>query len=147
MKIEIVKKALRIDSLSRLTVIEKRHKFIEEGKDQFVQLNDSNAEYLIRLFFNGSNISSPFLFKWKATKDETKIEIACDYLWAIGCTDVYRSTLSDDSFKEGDRIMIISWIEDEEYDHPSYFTKAIKYEKALKIIDDQGAGSFQKSIN
>ncbi len=141
MKIEIVKKALRIDSLSRLTVIEKRHKFIEEGKDQFVQLNDSNAEYLIRLFFDGSNISSPFLFKWKATKDETKIEIACDYLWGIGCKDVYRSTLSDDSFKEGDEIMIISWTEDS-----SYFTKAIKYEKALKIID-QGAGSFQKSIN
>src|ERR1035437_2781001 len=142
MKIEIVKKALRIDSLSRLTVIEKRHKFIEEGKDQFVQLNDSNAEYLIRLFFDGSDISSPFLIKWKATKDETKIEIACDYLWGIGCTDVYKSTLSDDSFKEGDEIMIISWTEDS-----SYFTKAIKYEKALKIIDDQGAGSFQKSIN
>src|ERR1035437_9581973 len=137
MKIEILKKALRIDSLSRLTVIEKKLKFIEEGKDQFVQLNDSNAEYLIRLFFDGSNISSPFLFKWKATKNETKIEIACDYLWGIGCKDVYRSTLSDDSFKE-----------DEEYDHPSYFTKAIKYEKALKIIaSDQGAGSFQKSIN
>ena len=147
MKIEIVKKALRIESLSRLTVIEKRHKFIEEGKDQFVQLNDSNAEYLIRLFFDGSNISSPFLFKWKATKDETKIEIACDYLWAIGCKDVYSSILSDDSFKEDDDIMIISWTEDAEYDHPSYFTKAIKYEKALKIIDDQGAGSFQKSIN
>src|ERR1035437_8163708 len=89
MKIEILKKALRIDSLSRLIVIEKKLKFIEEGKDQFVQLNDSNAEYLIRLFFDGSNISSPFLFKWKATKNETKIEIACDYLWGIGCKDVY----------------------------------------------------------
>jgi hypothetical protein len=56
MKIEIVKKALHIDSLSRLTVIEKRLKFIEEGKDQFVQLNNNNVEYLIRLFFDGSNI-------------------------------------------------------------------------------------------
>lgn len=110
---------------------------IEKGKDQFVDIKINKLEDILSILFEEAiDTSSIRVFGWTATKDDTKINIAFDYLKAKGCEGLYTTELNNDKFNEGDKIIIFSWISFDHSDYPKYYTKAIKHEDAMKIIEN-----------
>lgn len=107
-----------------------------EGLIEEIKLNSEQQDSISTLIFGGYNVSSAQFFKWKATKDKTVIEKVASYLSAKNCS-IYTSEL--EKFDEGDNVLISSWAESEHSDYPAYETKAIKYEDAIKIIDELSA--------
>lgn len=108
---------------------------IEKGKPFFkaLDLNNEQATGIGSLVFDANDASSFGYQIWTASTDKDKIEIAGDYLRAIGCENVYLGTLN--LFNEGDKVLVCSWIEDEYSDYPTSYTKAIKYEDAIERLD------------
>jgi hypothetical protein len=104
-----------------------------EGLIEKINLNGDQQDAISTLIFGGSDVSSAIFFKWKATKDKTVIDKVYLYLLSQKCS-IYTNELM--GFEEGDNVLISSWIEFEYSDYPKYETKAIKYEDAIKIIDE-----------
>jgi len=111
---------------------------IEQGKDQFVNLNLEweVMDALSKMIFSGYDVSSSSFFIWIATKDKEKIERATYYLQAKNCGKAYTTLLFNESFNEGDKILISDWVESESSDYPSYKTEAKKVVDVLKEIDN-----------
>lgn len=112
-----------------------------EGLIEEITLDSEQQDSISTLIFGGYDVSSAKFFKWKATKHKQTIEKVTSYLSAKNCS-IYFSEL--EKFDEGNNVLICSWVESEHSDYPSYETKAIKYEDAIKIIDE--LSSNMKSV-
>lgn len=110
-----------------LQTIRDAEKFITE-----IRIDDEQNN-ISELIFGGYDVSSAQFFKWVATKDKKIIEQVREYLNINNCS-VHQNEL--EKFEEGDKVLISSWAEGESGDYPRYETKAIKYDDAIKIIDD-----------
>jgi hypothetical protein len=107
-----------------------------EGLIEEIKFDSEKQNSISTLIFGGHNVSSAHFFKWKATKDKQVIEKVAYYLSAKNGS-IYTSEL--EKFDDGDNVLISSWAEWEYSDHPIYETKAIKYEDAIKIINELSA--------
>lgn len=103
-----------------------------EGLIEEINIGD-RQEIISSLIFDGYDVSSAQFFKWKATKNKEVINKVASYLSAKNCS-IYLTEL--EKFEEGDNVLISSWIESEHSDYPTYVTKAIKYDDAIKMIDE-----------
>lgn len=112
---------------------------IENGKDQFtkIEIGKENEEYFIASdVFGGYDVSCVLLFKWTATKDKDKITKAQEYLRAVGCKNLLSGCIENCDYNDGDEVLVASWIENENADRPSYKTRDMKMEEAIKKVDD-----------
>ena len=118
---------------------EAKLKDIEDGQAQFEKLNcDGYYDIITDIMgwiFEAYDVSSIKLFKWKATKDLNKQNLAHKYLIAKGCSSFSKSLFDDETFNEGEEILIASWSEGESGDYPSWYTKSITYKEVIEIIE------------
>ncbi len=107
---------------------------IKDGESQFRELSLSGDEEraIIGLCFETYDTSSIDIIVWKASKDESEIKKAVNYLLVKGFSSKCYTGLGD--LKEGVDYLICDWIEGENGDYPSYYGKVMPLSDAQRLF-------------